>query len=533
MKGSALLQKKTDGRYGEFRQVAVFIGVLLVVRFLFLCMSPLELSPDEAYYWDWSRRLSLGYYSKPPMVAWLMALSTSILSTSEFAVRFPAVILNVLTAVAIYLTGRKMSGHKTGFLASLAYCSTIGAAVAGYIMTIDAPLLCFWALTLFFLWLAVERSIQEEGASHSGLWIVSGIFCGLGLLSKQTMIALSGAMALFFWATNHGRNLLRQRGPYLFYAFQLLLLSPFLWWNYKHNWITFLHTAHHFEQAEKTSLLRVDTFLELLGTQAGLITPLLYVVLMAGAVCIVWAAITKSRYLGALESRKLLLVTILSFSGLLPLLSVFLLSFKQRINANWPAPFYISLSLLLGLWLSGFLQKGQGRRCQQIKGLFRPAVATGLILVATLYVLPFVFTYTSLSGSSFDPTVRLRGWRQLAQETDGLLSSVPRKDKTIIVARRRQTVSELAFYMKDHPVVYRWNGFERRIKSQYELWPGPVDKMGWDALVVVAANKKLDGLERCFHSFSLLKQINIDLGGTRKRIFNVYLGQGLSKWARR
>jgi len=527
-----LITKTSDIRNSEVGQLVVFIGLLFIVRFLFLCISPLELSPDEAYYWDWSRRLSWGYYSKPPMVAWLMALSTSIFPVSEFAVRFPAVLLNVLTALVIYLTGRKMAGHRTGLRASLAYSATIGAAVAGFIMTIDAPLLCFWALTIFFLWLAIEKSLKEKSQSSSFLWIISGIFCGLGLLSKQTMIALSSATVIFFLSTSHGRKFLGQIGPYLFYGFQFLLLLPFLWWNYNHNWITFIHTAHHFEQAEKTTLFRIDTFWELLGTQAGLITPLLYVVLIASALCIMISLFIRARHL-VYEPKKLLSVTILLISGLFPLLLVFLLSFKQRINANWPAPFYISLSLLLGLWLDGFFAEGQGKYCQRIKSLFRPAVTTGLILVTTLYTLPFVFAYTSLSGSSLDPTVRLRGWRQLAHEADSLLSSVPTNNKTIVVARRRQTVSELAFYMKGHPVVYRWNGFERRIKSQYELWPTPLNKIGWDALVIADANKGLDGLSQCFRSFSLLKQINIDLGSGRKRVFNVYLGQELLKWAHR
>ena len=36
---------------------------------------PLDLAPDEAHYWDWSRHLDWSYYSKGPLVAWLIRAS--------------------------------------------------------------------------------------------------------------------------------------------------------------------------------------------------------------------------------------------------------------------------------------------------------------------------------------------------------------------------------------------------------------------------------------------------------------------------
>ena len=515
----------------ELGQFALFIFLVALVRLSFLAFSPLELSPDEAYYWDWSRRLAWGYYSKPPMVAWLIAISTWLLPVSEFAVRLPAALLSIFTTIAIYFTGKKVAGHNAGIIAALSYCGTIGAAVAGFIMTIDAPLLCFWAWTLFFLWLAVDAWYQGKANTSVIFWMMAGVFCGLGLLSKQTMVALSGATAIFLMATSQNRRLLGFKGPYLFYVLQALMLLPFLWWNYNHGWITFVHTAHHFEQSEKTPLFRLDTFFELLGTQAGLVTPLLFIVLLCCSICTVILLIKKRSFSKDDKgSYDLMAPLLFLLSGLLPLVAVFILSLKQRINANWPAPFYISLSILMGLWLGRFFHYEPASICQQCKKAFRPAIAFGLILVTILYALPFIFVHTSLSGSKLDPTVRLRGWKQLAREADVLLSEMAGQGRCFVVARRRQTVSELAFYMAGHPMVYRWNGVKRRVKSQYELWPGPSDKIGWNALVIVDAHKKLDGVDSCFKSFKFLKQIKIRLGEKRTRVFNAYWGYELEKW---
>src|SRR5262245_20356597 len=72
---------------------------------------PLDLAPDEAHYWDWSRHLDWSYYSKGPLVAWLIRASCEVFGPwSEqhtgslmFAIRLPAVICGSLLLVSLYL----------------------------------------------------------------------------------------------------------------------------------------------------------------------------------------------------------------------------------------------------------------------------------------------------------------------------------------------------------------------------------------------------------------------------------------------
>ena len=71
--------------------VAAVLAVLTGLRLAFLAWGGLDLSPDEAHYWEWSRRLDLSYYSKGPLIAYLIAGLTAVFGTSAFGIRLGAV----------------------------------------------------------------------------------------------------------------------------------------------------------------------------------------------------------------------------------------------------------------------------------------------------------------------------------------------------------------------------------------------------------------------------------------------------------
>src|SRR5262249_29583698 len=72
---------------------------------------PLDLVPDEAHYWDWSRHLDWSYYSKGPLVAWLIRgscelagpWSERVIGNQMLAVRLPAVLCSVLLLTSLYI----------------------------------------------------------------------------------------------------------------------------------------------------------------------------------------------------------------------------------------------------------------------------------------------------------------------------------------------------------------------------------------------------------------------------------------------
>ena len=98
-------------------RVCPYLAFLLILGAALLHLAylawncPLDLAPDEAHYWDWSRHLDWSYYSKGPLVAWLIrgscelfgGLSEQYTGSLMFAIRLPAVVCGSLLLVSLYL----------------------------------------------------------------------------------------------------------------------------------------------------------------------------------------------------------------------------------------------------------------------------------------------------------------------------------------------------------------------------------------------------------------------------------------------
>ncbi len=523
--------------YGRDRAFWFLLVALLAWRLLYLLVVPLDLSPDEAYYWDWSRHLDWGYYSKPPMVAWLIGLSTSIFGNNEFGVRMPAALLGTCALVPIFLIGKGIFCHKTGFFSAIVVAASPAACVGAMIMTIDAPLLFFWAVSVLFLFYAMEPDdysrksggVPRRLAPGKYWWYLTGLTAGLGLLSKQTMLAFWPVAFLVLAASHSKRHLLKTMGPYIALLISILATVPVLIWNWHHQWITFQHTAHHFKGINATAGLHFETFLRFVLSQIGLISPITWSLMMlSGALgLVVWARciLSKNPKPGG---QNIPLLT-----GLGPALFflVMILSLRQQVNANWPAPFYLTSAVLVSAWALGhFPVYGATAR---LRILLRPGLVLGAAMAVFLYLVPLLLPALHLNGTGFDPTVRLRGWHELGTDVGKILEDMPRPEKTFILAGKRQIVSELAFYVPGTPRVYRWHhkGGARAVTSQYEIWGSPLDKTGWDCLFISKGERKPPGeLVKSFEKMTLARIIQIPLGNNRSRSFRVYYLKNLIRW---
>jgi 4-amino-4-deoxy-L-arabinose transferase-like glycosyltransferase len=113
-----------------------FSFLLLVLRLLWIKTNNLELYADEAQYWVWSQHLDFGYYSKPPFVAWIIALSTSLLGNEEVGVRFFSPILHFITGWIVYLTAKEFD-ERAAFWAGLVYLTMPAISVSSTIISTD------------------------------------------------------------------------------------------------------------------------------------------------------------------------------------------------------------------------------------------------------------------------------------------------------------------------------------------------------------------------------------------------------------
>jgi 4-amino-4-deoxy-L-arabinose transferase-like glycosyltransferase len=491
------------------RRFIVILAVVTVVRLCYSAIFPLDLAPDESYYWDWGRRPDLGYFSKPPMVGWLMGLAGWLGGNSQFGLKVFPVLLTSVGLTFIFLLGRSLYGSRGGFWAAMVLLATPANAALSTFFTIDPPLFAAWSASLFFAW-----KWWVKPASTRDLSLALIVSLGCGYLTKQ--IQLVFPLVLLAFAAVHRRELRRGDGWRLLgmIGASLCLLTPPLWWNWKHGWITFRHTADEL-QGRTWELHRSLKFIgEFVGGQAGLAGGITWVLMVAalGLAIRQWRA-------GDLRGRFLVMFSV-------PGLAAFLgLAFFQRVEQNWPLVFYVSAAVLLG-----GIGMGGGQAPRWFQRWIRIGVATGAALGIALMVIPFILPATAMAGTKGDPTARLRGWRELAREVERYRAALPRQAETFLLAADdRYVASALAFYLPDQPRTFCWErpGFP---ESQYGIWGRPPVSAGTDALVLVRylGSTNLKEIEACFGTWRALGEIQIMVGSAeaRNRKYGVFLGTG-------
>ncbi len=490
------------------RRFFLLLAFATALRIVYLFAAPLDLVADEAYYWDWSRQLDWGYFSKPPLIAWIIGLFCRTIGSSPVVVRLPAVLLGTVSALALFLLARRMYDSRTAFWAAAAAMASPGGSVLAFLMTIDAPLICFWSLALYLFWKALEK---EKGGILE--WLGLSVVIGFGLLSKQVMAGFIAGMFAFLVVSRWDRYLLKSYRPYLYSILGLAALVPPVLWNAHHGWITFHHTAGHFEGSRS---IFIATLAEYVGAQAAVISPLTWILIVLLSLFLVF------RY-RSLDRRALYL---LCFS-FLPLSGVFLLSLRQRIEPNWPAAFYPAAMVLLAAWGCGAVSAGPGLDSR--RPLFVKGVIVGAVMALLVYALPF--WAGSVPGPWAQALVgRLQGWRHLGVEAGKAFGEVPRPENTFILSfDNRQLAAELAFYMPGQPKVYNWRAPGGVPENQYDIWDGP--EAGWDALLVLpgTGSRIPAGLAGCFQE---IKRIDNQALGNGPRRYSFFLGTCIKDWPR-
>ncbi len=461
------------------------LGLVAALRLGFIAVADLDLIGDEAYYWDWSRRPDFGYYSKPPMVAWIIAVATSIFGSTTFTVRLPAVLLGTVTGFMLYQTGRRYFNRPTGLIALLLWWAMPASAIYQFIMSIDPPLFLFWVMALFFF----HSALFEHRASG---WFWAGSSCGLALLSKPVALVLPLAVLLFIIV----QPACRPPWRYLlgFVLPMAVLVTPNLLWNASHDWIMFQHAGSHFQDENFDLTDRLKTFFGFFGLQTVLWSP----VIGFSALVLTVRLLAGWRQLDA-KQQWLMLV------GPVAMLLITLLALRQKVEANWPIPFYFGCLLLLAHHLT--------------RARVKWALVTGFSLVLLAYSLPLTINLLNLTGTRLDPLARLRGWQTLAAEVQAVRE---RQDLTeVYVDAHRYLASELAFYLPDQPKVYRY-ARGGRIESQYELWPKP--EAGADMLLISGqAHDFLGGaLNKQFTEIRSEAKLQFQPGQARSRVFYLY-----------
>lgn len=308
------------------------IAAITLWRLALLPFSSAELFVDEAQYWFWGQTLDWGYYSKPPLIGWLLRLSTEIGSDSPFWIHAPLALIHAGTSLLVMATGRRLFGDRTGALAGLAFATLPGVTLASLLVSTDTPMLFFFALALLAFVRLGERS--------SVPWaLVLGTAIGLGLMSKYAMIyfPVSAAIAAIF--VHQARIAWRDAAVAGLIA--LAIVSPNIGWNLGNDLTTLQHTAENADLEEFH--LEWIKLLEFWAGQFAVSGPVLF----AGYLLALQTAWRQPR------------TAMLAFLSLPTLAIVSVQALLSGANANWAAAGHVAavpLALTLLAWHSGWLR---------------------------------------------------------------------------------------------------------------------------------------------------------------------------------
>lgn len=458
----ALFTKGLSSSPAKTLLVFSLIGISLF-RLYYILFGPLDLSPDEAQYWDWSRHLDLSYYSKGPGIAYIIYISRSIFGDTPFGVRFPAVVFSLGSSLLIYYFTRERAVLKgmdqgvsewAGVIAALTLQVIPLFSAYGVINTIDAPLIFFWSLALY-LFGRIDKTERELRMAKTIHWLTLGIVIGLGFLVKYTMVFFIASGFLYYLAGKNRRRYLKRAGPWITFVGFLVASSPVFIWNIDHGWVTFLHTAGQAHIADGFRIMP-ERFIEFIGSQVGVITPVIFFGMFISLFSM------KKRYGEYGLSGWFMFPTFLFF---------LLKSLQGKVQANWALPAYLSALSALGCELA--ISWRQYSRCR------RSVVVAGYLLAVSVTVIAHYPSLVSLPVK-YDPSARLRGWSELGNEVTRIVQDMKRP--FFIASDRYQITSELAFYVKGKPTTYCLN-MGRRM-NQYDLWQGYEGLKGYDAIMV-------------------------------------------------
>jgi 4-amino-4-deoxy-L-arabinose transferase and related glycosyltransferases of PMT family len=402
------------------------------------------------------------------LIAVTQFVGTTIWGDNAFGVRFFSPVITAIVSLLLLRFFAREFNARAGFFLVLICTAAPLPAVGAILMTVDPLSVLFWTAAMLAGWKAVQPGAK------SAPWLWTGLWMGLGFLSKATELFQLVCWIVFFISWKPARAHLRKPGPWLALAINALLSTPVIIWNLGHGWATVGHLAENAKIDEEWHpTLRY--FFEFFFSEALLLNPVFYV-------GILWACIAFWRR-GRHNPRLVYL-----FSMGAPLFMIYLLwSFHSRVLPNWIAPSVPPLFCLMAAFWDQKWRLGGAN--------LKPVLAFGLVLGFAMVIIGHDTNLVSKLTHhplpvNMDPLHRARGWKEVAKFANEARDELAKEGKpTFIVTDHYRTAGEISFYSpipnahdEFGPVVYYRTSL--RPVNQFYFWPGYLKRKGQNAIFI-------------------------------------------------
>ena len=434
------------------RAVWFFIIALTAIRLSMLSTSDLEF--DEAHYWMWSERLAPAYFSKGPVIAFVIRAGTAILGSNEFGVRFFSPLFAAGTSLLWFYFARRLFNATAGLWAVIALNVTPIFNIGAFVITIDALSIFFWLAAMFTFWLAVEKS-----PNFSWYWPLTGLLVGLGFLSKYTNALELVSIVLVLALAPRLRQEFKRPGLYSLLGVFAVCTVPPIVWNQQHAWITLVHLRSR-GSLEHGFGFHPAEVLSFLGQHFLVYSPFVFLALA-------WGVIASWR-----RVNQQFKVLFLMWFGLPVFLFYLLLSTNKAAAPNWDGLAFLGFGLLaVHFWWEKL----------EASVTLRLGAVVAIMVGLTMSVVALDTDVLRVAGYQFkrsDPSDRMRGWRSATSALEKMRNDLESNlgEKLFLIADARDRASEISFYLSDkrvegpgHPPVYIPESQD--MLNQFSFWP--------------------------------------------------------------
>jgi 4-amino-4-deoxy-L-arabinose transferase-like glycosyltransferase len=494
------------------RLMLVLLGGFLIFKAFYSVAFPI--TGDEAYHWEWSRNLALGYYDHPPMIGWLIALTCWIgrlLGGPElFWTRLPGLLSTTGILVLVYLLLVQTTGsRRTGIYGILFLMVTPLFSLGANVVTTDQPLLFFSGLTVYLLYQALFKDRYKY-------WYYAGLALGCAFLSKFISILLIPGLILFLILSTEHRFWLKRKEPYLGALLAALVYLPNLIWNARHNWLTFMFNLSRGLKPE----LSLGSFGTMVAGQMGLIGLILFPLLVYGLFRGIWQGVRDKDRTALFFS--LLALSVFGFFGLTGLFG--------QVGAHWTAIGYLpAVVAFFYVFRSCFEQVNLKR------GLWwslHIGLVLSLVITIALHLL-LVYNYLlpeklNIAGAQLEIDHTTFGFFYGWEEVGERINELQAEYDVFFITPHYAISGMLSFNTPGQPFI-RLFGQEYITGLNYKYWNNYQELKGKDAIFICKDPREsyIKRLNNSFEKVEKLEQLKIfDPAGHHVRTFHFFYCKG-------
>ncbi len=385
---------------GWFAPACAIVMAVTAARLVLLAFDRTDPFVDEVQYWLWGQSLDWGYYSKPPLIAWVMRGVTDLAgSDAPFWLRMPGAVLHGATALILGALAVRIYGSGAALWVVAGYVTLPMVAVGSLLFSTDTVMVPFLAASLWF-W---HRACGEGGWRDA---VLAGVLAGIAGLAKYAGLYLVPGLAVAAMLSPAWRVSWRYWAVFL--VAMVAVLSPNIMWNLAHDLTTLSHTADNAAWVREGALFSPASLARFWAEQFAVAGPV-----VAGAFVLAlgrWRAVDRG--LAGFAVLVLVVVSVQAFLG--------------GANANWA----------VAAWLPGMV-------VAMMAMSVRMRVASLMINGAIAVILPVLTIWPTLGPEGNPLLQRYLGRADLSRQIIATSGGLP------IVADGRDVLADLFYTGRD------------------------------------------------------------------------------------